>query len=130
MKQDLDLTRDILVAVESYEPETHDLIHNVSVDSFDANRTHVAYQLELMIVGGFFINPERCYDSDPRQGSAIVKISISGLSPIGNDFLNATRDQDIWDKTKAAAQRGGSWTLEIVIELAKNYAREKLGLSG
>mgnify|MGYP002078383599 FL=1 len=51
------------------------------------------------------------------------------LTPKGHDFLDATRDQGVWDETKRAALKlGGTLTIGMMLELAKTYLRLKLGL--
>ena len=40
------------------------------------------------------------------------------------------RDPEIWKKTKGRAEAIGSWTFEIVKELAKGFIKQKLAQYG
>jgi hypothetical protein len=66
------------------------------------------------------------------KGQPMIGIVFTRLSWDGHDYLDAVRDPKIWRKTKEATDKVGSWTFEIVIELAKGFIRnelQKLGMS-
>jgi hypothetical protein len=44
---------------------------------------------------------------------------------LGHEFLDSVRDPDIWRKTKEGASVAGSIGFEIVLEIAKGWARQK-----
>ncbi|MBL4626576.1 MAG: DUF2513 domain-containing protein [Roseicyclus sp.] len=49
------------------------------------------------------------------------------LSNSGHDYIQATRDEGIWQSTKnAVAETGGSATLEIVKSLATGFLKQKI----
>ena len=62
----------------------------------------------------------------------MLGIMFRRLTWAGHDYLDAVRDPKIWHKTKEATDKVGSWTFEIVKELAKGYIKselQKLGMS-
>jgi len=48
----------------------------------------------------------------------------------GHDYLDAVRDPQVWHKTKEATNKVGSWTFDIVKELAKQYIKSELSKLG
>ena len=52
------------------------------------------------------------------------------LTWAGHDYLDAVRDPKVWQKTKDATEKVGSWTFEIVKELAKSFVTEELRKMG
>ncbi|GAB4067983.1 hypothetical protein GCM10028812_24060 [Ancylobacter sonchi] len=44
----------------------------------------------------------------------------------GHEFLSAVRDQEIWQRTRAAAGKGGVATLDFIWEIAKAVGKKQL----
>ncbi len=44
----------------------------------------------------------------------------------GHDFLDSIRDPEIWQKTKTGAASAGSWTFNLLKDLATAYAKAKI----
>ena len=53
---------------------------------------------------------------------------INGMTMAGHDFLDAIRDQSVWDKTKNRIGQAGGWTLDIVLAVAKEELKRRLGV--
>ena len=52
--------------------------------------------------------------------------SIGNLTNCGHDFLDSVRDPEIWNKTKAAAEGIGGWTLDMMKDLASGFLKTKI----
>lgn len=125
MKRDLGLIRELLLKlepladshawqiIEAYDPR-------IQVAGYTPD--DIEYNLQLLVERGLIEEPR----SGPMQG-----IIFRRLSWEGHDYLDAVRDPKIWQKTKEATDKVGSWTFEIVKELAKAFIKselQKLGL--
>lgn len=111
MKRDLSLSRDILLELELSENWTFQVEAN-SDDNIESQ-----YHLELLKDAGFL--------------EVMGKYSYRMTSK-GHDFLDATRDDIVWSKTKTGAAKVGGMTLGMMKDLALAYvkqeAAEKLGI--
>jgi hypothetical protein len=126
MRRDLGLVRELLLKLEplsgSHEwqmIEPNDPRIQVEGHSPD----EIEYHLQLLVEQGFV--------EQPRSGP-MLGIMFRRLTWAGHDYLDAVRDPKIWHKTKEATDKVGSWTFEIVKELAKGYIKselQKLGMS-
>jgi hypothetical protein len=115
MKRDIDLLRDILLKVESDRkwdlPEGH-------TDEEIAD--HVLQLKEAGLV-------EAVVTRD-RQGIP-NSATIIRLTSAGHDFLDATRNQSFWMKTKNYVTKNlPGWTLLIVKDVAERAAKGELHL--
>lgn len=125
MKRDLGLVRELLIKLEAlpvgmYEAWTITPDDpKIAVDGYDENQ--IAYHLSLLQERGLIDVP----DAQPMIGIVFTRLSWEG-----HDFLDAVRDPEIWKKTKGRADAIGSWTFEIVKELAKAYIKQKLAQYG
>lgn len=123
MKRDMDLVREILLAIEA-DKEMDGLhwkifsspqdveIKNCSVEEF-------SYTIGLMKDAGFL---------QTEKGNMLFP-AIGGLSWKGHEFLNDIRDPEIWRKTKERAKGVTNIGVSLLWEIAKAEVRSKLGLS-
>jgi hypothetical protein len=126
MKRDLGLIRELLLkleplsdshawqTIEPYDPR-------IQVEGYTPD--DIEYNLQLIVEQGLIEEPR----SGPMQG-----IIFRRLTWDGHDYLDAVRDPKIWRETKEAADKVGSWTFEIVKELAKAFIKselQKIGLN-
>lgn len=44
----------------------------------------------------------------------------------GHDFLDHTRDETVWEKTKSAAGQAKDFSVKFLMEVAEGYVRAKL----
>jgi hypothetical protein len=56
----------------------------------------------------------------------MIGITFSRLTWAGHDFVDAVRDPDIWRKTKNGVEATGSFTFEILRDLAKGFIKTKI----
>lgn len=112
MKRDMDLIRDILKVIESKKPfeTTRDLI----IDGH--NMQEVAYHCELLYDGGY-IKEYRAVSVDNYNG--VAAYWVRDLTWEGHDFLEAIRQDTIWNKTKTTIIEKG---LAITVGTVKTIA--------
>jgi hypothetical protein len=125
MKRDLGLVRELLLKLEAlpmvmYGAETIEP-NDPRIAADGHSEEDVAYHLQLLQERGLIEVP----DSQPMIGIVFTRLSWEG-----HDYLDAVRDPKIWYKTKEATERVGSWTFEIVKELAKGYIKTELQKMG
>jgi hypothetical protein len=126
MKRDMDVVRDVLhqISAAPEKPSSSDLVKGKAED--DANR--VLYHIELLCNAGFVTG----ISSSPLNSDYKIW-SLLDLTWQGHEFADAVRSPEVWRKTKEGVNKVGSWTLDLVVELAKTYAkqvaREKLGFN-
>ncbi len=122
MKRDLDLMRHIMLAVEAdIEPWN-------SEDVKKYPRELVPAHVELLIDQGYLEG--QIHYSAARSGKKEAdSYHITRITNAGYDFLDASRNPAIWKKTlDFAKEKGGSFALDIIVELLKQAARHSLGL--
>ena len=74
--------------------------------------TKMEYHLKLACDAGLML----------QQG-----IGMYRLTSLGHDYLDAVRDEGIWQSTKAAvAETGGNATLEIIKTVAVGFLKKKI----
>lgn len=112
MKRDMDLIREILLARE----EDRDLRTSEPPEV-------IAYNVQLLDDAGLL---EAIIKKDHR--GAAVGCAIMRLTWAGHDFLDATKDDTIWNKAKERILKPGvSWTFSILVEFLKAEAQRRLG---
>jgi hypothetical protein len=121
MKRDLDLIREILLAVE-VEPPGSPLRGG---DFGEQDVATVAAHVELLIEAGYV---DGLVTTDGRGD--YVKWRVLRLTMDGHDFLDAIRDPVVYRETKSKlAKVGGATALEAVKAVAQGVVNSMLGLS-
>ena len=119
MKRELDLIREILLAIEAYEPSSMIELQSISPKDFSGTELLNSHHIRLLIDEGL-INAAGC----PTMQRVY---SVHGLTMKGHDFLDSIRDQTIWDATKKRINNIGGWTMDIVLAVAKEEIKKRLG---
>lgn len=115
-KRDLDRIRQILLHLEA-QPSNDGFVWTRN-DGFFVPTDD--YQFSLMAQAGFITG------HDYRTLAAVVPDRVS-ISYSGHDYIDAIRNESIWQQTKAAvAETGGSATFEIIKTLATGFIKKKL----
>ncbi|QRM32483.1 DUF2513 domain-containing protein [Microvirga sp. VF16] len=132
MKRDLDLVRDLLLALE----ERHSgHIYPAKLKVAGRSGYEVSYHLAILEDAGFVRRPEvTITPGSVVSGRAIQQAGSSiRMTWQGHEFLDTVRDPEIWRKTKAGASKVGSVGVDLLWGLAKEYVRaeikERLGIS-
>lgn len=114
MKRDMDLVREILLAIEA-EPEN--LRRGLKIEGRED--AIVWGHIELLKQAGYLDEPFRDFLGKRRLSMGIA------LTWQGHEFLESIRDGEIWKKTKSGAASVGSWSITLLGELAKGAIRQK-----
>lgn len=115
MKRDIDLIRSILLNVES------DGKHAVPGGHTDQEvADHVQQLIEEGLVEGIVVRDREGLPS----GAAITRLTSKG-----HDFVDATRNQSFWIKTKGYVTKNlPGWTLTVVKEVAERALKAEIHL--
>src|SRR5579872_951629 len=116
MKRNMELIRVLLLIAEGNKPA------QILVKKYPEEEMH--YHAQLLIEEGYVIGLGR-----PIPGSAFINaVIIERLTWKGHDFLDGTRSQEIWTKVKKKDLKAGGWTVDLLLELAKQELKKSLGL--
>jgi hypothetical protein len=119
MKRDMDLVRDLLLAIEN-DPNFDGMRRIMPDEPGDLGITEhsyeeVVYHLVLLIEAGLLV------------GKLTMQMPIiSKLTWQGHDFLDTVRDPVIWRETKEGAKKAGGFSLELLAALAKGLVKKKI----
>jgi hypothetical protein len=111
----MDLVRSILLRLEESEK-----IRNGSGILKDlANDDSIRAHLKMLEDAGFLEHAN-------LQAHGGVRMSLGWrITWAGHEFLDTVRDPEIWRKTKAGADKLGSWTIKLLAEVAAGFVRAK-----
>ena len=115
MERDWDLIRHLLLEIEKKQ-DTRPV--DLTIESHPAST--VTYHLELLAAAGLIEGIRTAGDAYyPR-----------GLTWQGHDFLDAIRDETVWNKTKRIMkEKVGSLSFDVLKTLASSVAKEVLDLT-
>lgn len=120
MKLDRDVVRDLLFALEAKTDfkarKYEDLLP-------DRDSREVAYALMKMHEAGFITAEVVRSSTTPER---IIEVIPFELTFKGHEFLDTVRDNEVWRRTKSAAEKAGGASITFVWELAKAYGKQLL----
>ncbi len=120
MKRDMDLVRSILREAELCDDSYG--INSPAIEGY--NEAQIAYHLGLLVDGGFIGVSQ--ISGGFQEEELYVGITLTWK---GHDFLDATKDDSLWQKAKDTFLKPGvSFTLDILLVWLKAEAKAKLGL--
>lgn len=121
MRRDMDLIRELLLEIE----EKHDGSgRQVDVSGGDAPSPVVTEHLFMLAEAGLI----EAQDASHMQGRRIIVLRMTWQ---GHEFLDRIRDPQIWAKTKEGAKRVGSFSLDVLSDIARGIIKKKISdLSG
>jgi Hypothetical protein (DUF2513) len=121
MQRDMDLIRDILLALEENPDLNGQSVYRGRANEFFEKKgvsdDDVAYHLRLLIDPHYVIG-----SYDQTSGT----FEIERLSMDGHDFLDSVRDPDLWNKTKKGALAAGGFTLALLADIAKGLIKKNI----
>ena len=122
MRLDMDLFRDLLIAIENKPLREKDLSTRDFVKITGKTEDEIIYHLHLLNDASFFIGiPIRAIKMDDFR--------VERLTFSGHEYLNNIRDNSIWQKTKEKLMAvGSSASVEIIGQVAGSYIKKSLGL--
>jgi hypothetical protein len=118
MKRDMDLVRDLLLKIEASEDETSlsDLVSEENEREYAAAVYHLRMLIEEVgLVRGINVSSNDGYDWIDLE-----------LTWQGHEFLETVRDPETWRKAKEGANKIGSFAIDVLIDVAKAYAKKKM----
>lgn len=121
VQRDMDLARQILLRIEHDPALDGARLVRFEPSDFraDLSAEEVGYHLRMLIEAGLV---------EGEAGFAIIPM-ISRLTWKGHEFLDDTRDPDVWSKTKERVKGLTTVGMQLTWELAKAELKKKLGLS-
>lgn len=108
MKRDLDLIRKILLKIENFN--VNEPLAVIKIEGYESDE--IAYNISLL-KNAEFIEGEILYEMGSVIPSAYV---IFGMTWDGHDFLDACRNEGIWEKAKEKLRTIGN---DVPIEVIK-----------
>ncbi len=120
MKRDMDLIRTLLLLAEE-ECGTKPLTR-FNIEGHEDSE--IFYHIELLTQAGL-VDGEASHNLNRNYSSGWIK----SVTWEGHEYLDAIRDPTIWEKTKTQLGDSiGAVGLPIVLEVAKAFVKQKLGL--
>jgi hypothetical protein len=116
VKRDMNVIRDILVAIE--EDRTVGGPNRIELPG--VSREVMAYHIGLLAAAGYV-------DAGGATTGAGPSYMVRGLTMSGHDLAAALQDQEVWRETKAKlGDRFGRVTLEVVAGVALAILKERI----
>ena len=119
MKRNMDLVRDVLLAIEDH-PTLANGSQMLVIDGSeklglqDHSLEEIHYHVDMLLKKGLI------------AGEINLLYVISGLTWDGHDFLDSIRDPVIWQETKEGVKKAGGFSLELLGDLAKGLIKKKI----
>jgi hypothetical protein len=121
MKRDMDLVRRILLQVEEADEEAL-TSRPLDIEGYDG--ATVARHVEIMQEANLVDAHVMRADGVPPYAARVFRLTWQG-----HDFLEATRNDTIWAKTKSfVVERGGGASFEVIKAIAIKFAATHFGL--
>lgn len=118
MKRDMDLVREILIAVEA---------DNTNLDGLPYDRDQIYLHVELMKERGL-VKAVIVHDPDGAE-HRILLCSAKCLTWEGHDFLDKARSKSIWEQAKKKClKETGGLAFELLKDCLVHVAKQKLGM--
>lgn len=118
MKLDKDLVREILLAVEDSD---HSPEESIVLSLNNRTPQEVSYHVMLLHEAGLLVG---------RDASVLADVfpvwQPKRLTYRGHEFLDTVRDNEVWRRTKAGAEKAGVASLGLLLEIGKAYGKEVL----
>jgi hypothetical protein len=116
MTRNMELVREILLKVaDAPEPlRLGDLVPQ------GGDRDAVAYHVQMLVEEVAFM---RGINADTMSGRNWIELQLTWH---GQDFLDSIRDPTVWQKTKDGALKLGGVSLDVLVGIAKEYAKAEV----
>lgn len=121
MKRDMDLVRHVLVTVEDADSQVE--YGELVTTAWDMQM--VAYHVEIMYQYGLLDAT-----AIKEANGGVTRGFVNGLTWAGQDYLDAIRNDAVWERTKRIVRDTlGSTTMDIIKKVAVSVALGMLGIS-
>ena len=121
MKRDMNLVREVLLALESESSGFAQ--EHLQVEGY--NNEQIGYHTLLLLDAGF-VEGQRITTYDSDSPSAIV----TRITWAGHEFLDAARDKGRWNEALRIVQEkgGGAVTVGVLTQMLSALAKQAVGL--
>ncbi len=119
MKRNLDLLRKILLHLEN------DVEYGNSVNSGKLYQHFTEYKESEFLYQILLLNDAGLITAIDQSGNDYKLFYIKEITSKGQDFIDSFREQDIWNQTKEKAKKIRSFTLDIFMEIGKEYIKRQ-----
>ncbi|MFD2514524.1 DUF2513 domain-containing protein [Pontibacter locisalis] len=119
MRRDIDLIRKILLEVEMQDT----LSENLSLEIEGASKKEISYHVKLLAQAGYLEANNNSTRDSPDEWNPIC------LTWQGHEFLDAARDNTIWNKTKVRiGEKLPSITFDVLKSMLIVTLKQQFGL--
>ena len=118
MQLDKDLVREILLAIEASK---NDPKQGIDLALPNHSPREISYHVLLLTEAGFVLSQDAAY-----LANAVSIWQPTRLTYKGHEFLDTVRDGEVWELTKNGAEKVGSASLSLMLELGKAYGKQVL----
>lgn len=122
MKRNLDTVRRLLANFEDAPAGEPTMTF---AGEFDNTVVELIAHVELLIDAGL-LEGEAHPDPSMDGGGYFV---VTKVTWSGHDFISASRSDDVWNATKRRIGQVGGWTFGLVLEVLKDEAKRRIGLT-
>jgi len=116
MKRDMDLVREILLFSEKNCPDGKSI--RVSAENFETSISNEQLYAHIQMLERVNLVKD--------EDKAMSYIYLGDLTWSGHEFLDSVRDPKIWKETKETAAKVGSFSIDILTEIAKGLIKTKI----
>ncbi|PSB40887.1 DUF2513 domain-containing protein [Chamaesiphon polymorphus] len=120
MKRDLELIRQLMLAIESNGDDFD--AESIEIDGYDSSQ--INYHLQLLIEAKLAVGEVHTFFNSDRPTILIEKLSWEGCN-----FLDDARNESVWQKTmEIVKDKGGSVSVGVLTQLLTSVAKQLVGL--
>ena len=119
MERDMDLVRQILLTIEErYDPQDSSGLAQsfIFTSEGEYSESEIDYNLSLLIEAGL-VNGSGSWSS-----GGTYHVAVSGLTWEGHDFLDAIRQDVVWQGVQEKAKQAGLSVVRLPFDVVKNLA--------
>ena len=123
MRRDMDLIRVIMLKLEDWDKSpgsilsTSDIENEFPIEGYTHHQ--VMYHYKLIVDKGWI-------DTGGFPVITFRTLYFRGLTNEGHDFVDSVRDEAVWAMTRDGAKKAGAFTLELLGQLAKGFAKKQI----
>lgn len=119
MKRDLELIRKVMLEAE----KTKDPYELVDPKIEGYNETEISYHVALLDDAGLLHGQD-------RSAIGVFRWSAGTLTWAGHEFVEAVRDEDVWNEARAIVEKSGNGVVfEILNKALLRVLQKRAGLS-
>lgn len=122
MKRDIDLVRAVLLAAEAHDSP---LATRLTIPGY--SQEQIDYHCSLLADAGLM------HMADWKPSPGAMPSIMTGRSTIrltwqGHEFLDASRENRVWQAAKARVEQAGGFTFEILKTVLVDLVKQQIGL--